>query len=124
IRVMPLRRDGKSTAAPPLASGGAAGQRTEIFPLRFVGAGDMQRVLEKVLPPGSPIAADDKRRVVLIQGTPSELQLAEDTVKVFDIDQLSGMSIALMPLHNAEPAALVEELRNIFAATRKEADSD
>src|SRR6202035_3207484 len=34
------------------------------------------------------------------------------------------MSIALMPLHNAEPAALVEELRNIFAATRKEADSD
>jgi general secretion pathway protein D len=124
IRVMPLRKDGKSNAAPPLASGQTAGLRTEAFPLRFVGASDMQHVLEKVLPAGQPISADDKRRVLLIQGTPSELQLAEDTVRVFDIDQLSGMSIALMPLHNAEPAALVEELRNIFAATRKEADSD
>jgi len=124
IRVMPLRKDGKSSAAPPLASGSAAGQRTEVFPLRFVGATDMQRVLEKLLPQGQPVAADDKRRVVLIQGTPSELQLAEDTVRVFDIDQLSGMSIALVPLRNAEPAALVDELRNIFAATRKEADSD
>ena len=124
IRVMPLRKDGKSNAAPPLASGQTAGLRTEAFPLRFVTATDVQHVLEKVLPPGQPVAADDKHHLVLLQGTPSELQLAEDTVRVFDIDQLSGMSIALMPLHNAEPTALVDELRNIFAATRKEADSD
>jgi general secretion pathway protein D len=127
IRVMPLRKDGKNNAAAPLGAGPAAqalGQRTEVFPLRFVTATDMQHLLEKVLPAGQPIAADDKHHLVLIQGTPSELQLAEDTVKVFDIDQLSGMSMALVPLRNAEPAAMVEELHNIFAATRKEADSD
>jgi general secretion pathway protein D len=128
IRVMPLRgKDGKPTAAPPLGSGPAAqalGQHTEVFPLRFVGATDMQHLLEKVLPAGQPIAADDKHRLVLIQGSPSELQLAEDTVKVFDIDQLSGTSMALVPLRNADPAAIVDELRNIFSATRKEADSD
>jgi general secretion pathway protein D len=124
IRVMPLRKDGKSNAAPPLGSAQTAGQRTEVFPLRFVGASDMQHVLEKVLPAGQPIAADDKHHLVLIAGTPSELQLAEETVRVFDIDQLSGTSIALLPLRNAEPAALAEELRNIFSATRKEADSD
>jgi general secretion pathway protein D len=127
IRVMPLRKEGKTNAAPPLTSGSAAqttGQRTEVFPLRFIGAGDMQHLLEKVLPAGQPIATDDKHRLMLIQGTPSELQLAEDTVRVFDIDQLSGMSIALVPLRNAAPAAIVDELRNIFAATRKEADSD
>jgi general secretion pathway protein D len=127
IRVMPMRKDGKANAAPPFGvgpPGAAAGQRTEVFPLRFVGATDVQRVLEKVLPAGQPIAADDKHHLVMVQGTPSELQLAEDTVKVFDIDQLSGMSIALVPLRNAEPTALVDELRNIFAATRKEADSD
>lgn len=124
IRVMPLRKDGKSNAAPPLGSAQTAGQRTEVFPLRFVGASDMQHVLEKVLPAGQPIADDDKHHLVLIAGTPSELQLAEETVRVFDIDQLSGTSIALLPLRNAEPAALAEELRNIFSATRKEADSD
>jgi general secretion pathway protein D len=124
IRVMPLRKDGKSNAAPPFTGGVAAGQRSEVFPLRYVTATDMQHVLEKALPAGTPIAGDDRRHVVLIQGTPSELQLAEDTVKVFDIDQLSGMSIALLPLHNAQPSSIIDELRNIFAATRKEADTD
>jgi general secretion pathway protein D len=127
IRVMALRKDGKSSAAPPFGTGPAAqglGQRTEVFPLRYVGATDMQHLLEKVLPAGQPMTANDKSHLVLVQGTPSELALAEDTVKVFDIDQLSGTSMALLPLRNADPAAIVEELRNIFAATRKEADSD
>lgn len=124
IRVMPLRKDGKSNAAPPLAAATTPGQRSEIFPLRYVSATDMQRVLEKVLPAGTPVTGDDRRRMVLIQGTPSELQLAEETVRVFDIDQLSGSSIAVVPLRNADPSALADELRNIFAATRKEADSD
>ena len=84
----------------------------------------MQHLLEKVLPAGQSIAADDKHRLVLVQGSPSEMQLAEDTVKVFDIDQLSGTSMALLPLRNADPVAMVEELRNIFSATRKEADTD
>lgn len=125
IRVMPLSKSGKSDAAAPLVSASPIpGQRTEVFPLRYVGAADMQRVLEKVLPPGRPIAADDKRHLLLIQGTPGELQLAEDTVKVFDIDQLSGNSIAIVPLHNADPGPLVDELSNIFTATRKDADAD
>ena len=125
IRVMPLNKSGRSDAAAPfVASSPIPGQRTEVFPLRYVGAADMQRVLEKVLPPGRPVAADDQRRLLLIQGTPGELQLAEDTVKVFDIDQLSGTSIAIVPLRNAEPGPLVDELSNIFAATRKEADAD
>jgi general secretion pathway protein D len=128
IRVMPLRKDGKSNASPPLATSAAtrapAGQRSEVFPLRFVNPTDMQHVLEKTLPAGVPIVSDDRRHVVMIQGTPSDLQLAEDTVKVFDIDQLSGTSIALVPLRNADPSPLVDELRNIFAATRKDLDSD
>jgi general secretion pathway protein D len=125
IRVMPLSKGGKSDAAAPFVSSSPIpGQRTEVFPLRYVGASDMQRVLEKVLPPGRSIAADDRRHLVMIQGTPADLQLAEDTVKVFDIDQLSGTSIAIVPLRNAEPGPLVDELSNIFAATRKEADAD
>jgi len=125
IRVMPLSKTGKSDAAAPFVSNSPIpGQRTEVFPLRYVGASDMQRVLEKVLPPGRSIAADDRRHLLMIQGTPGDLQLAEDTVKVFDIDQLSGTSIAIVPLRNAEPGPLVDELSNIFAATRKEADAD
>jgi general secretion pathway protein D len=126
IRVVPMRKDGKPVAAAPIAQGGAqiVGEHTAMFPLRFVAATDMQHVLEKVLPPGQVVTADDKRHMLVVQGSPSELQLAQDTVRVFDVDQLSGMSMALVPLSNADPTAVADELKNIFATTRKELDSD
>jgi len=92
--------------------------------LRYVSATDMQRVLEKVLPPGQVIVADDKRHALLVQGGPRELQLAADTVRIFDIDQLSGMSMALVPLRNAPPTEVTDELKNIFATSRREGDGD
>jgi general secretion pathway protein D len=126
IRILLLRKEGKPAGAAPMAQGPTAafGQRTEVFPLRFIGAVDMQHVLEKVLPAGQAITPDDRRHLIAVQGSPAELKLAQDTIRVFDIDQLSGTSIALVPLSNADPAAIADELKNIFAATRKEADSD
>lgn len=126
IRVMPMRKDGKPSAAAPMGHGSAQaiGERTQVFELRFVGATDMQHVLEKVLPSGQGISPDDKRHLLVVQGSPTELQLAQDTIRVFDVDQLSGMSMALVPLSNADPSAIAGELTNIFAATRKDADSD
>jgi general secretion pathway protein D len=51
IRVMPLRKKGKPIATAPMehASASAVGERTEAFPLRFVGASDVQHALENVL---------------------------------------------------------------------------
>jgi len=125
VRVTPLRQDGKAIPAvagaiPPPRS---PADRTEAFPLRYVGATDMQHVLEKVLPAGQVVIADDKRHIVVVQGGPRELQIAEETVRIFDIDQLSGMSMALVPLRTAQPVAVSDELKNIFAS-RREAEGD
>ncbi len=126
-RVTLLHKDGgRPAVAAPIArdAGGAGGAHTEIYPLRYVSPGDMQRVLEKALPASATVSPDEGRHVLLVQGTPAELQLAAETVRIFDIDQMRGMSMALVPLRNADPPAIAEELRNLFAATRKEADSD
>ncbi len=127
IRVMPLQREAKASPGGPTpgrASPAGAVGGSEAFSLRFVSATDMQRLLEKVLPAGQSIVADEKRRMLVVAGSPVELRLAADTVRIFDIDQLSGMSMALLPLQHAEPASVSEELRNIFATTRKEVDND
>ena len=126
IRVVAQHKSGKSAAAAPLADGSSriVGNRTEVFPLRFVSPSDMQRVLEKVLPPNQVMTADDKRHMLVVQGAPADLQLAQDTVRIFDVDQLSGMSMALVPLSHADPTAMADELKNIFATTRKDLDSD
>ena len=125
IRVMPMRKDGKTFSAAPLANGPGPtiGEHNGVFPLRYVSATDMRQVLEKVLPPGQSITADDQRHMLVVQGSPPELKLAEETVRIFDIDQLSGMSMALVPLSHAEPTDIADELKNIFA-TRKTGEND
>jgi len=104
--------------------GTAIGQRIELFPIRFVAVADIQHVLEKILPPGQVIVAEPAHRLLMVEGSPDELKLAEDTVRTFDVDQLSGMSVALLPLEHADAATLVVELQSIFEATRKDADAN
>jgi general secretion pathway protein D len=120
VRITSLQREGKvipaaAGAIPPPRSG----ERSESFTLRFVSPSEVQHLLEKVLPPNQVMVADDRRHLLVVQGSPKELQLAADTIRIFDIDQLSGMSMALVPLRSAEPTAVTDELKNIFTTTRE-----
>jgi general secretion pathway protein D len=123
VRVTARTPDGKIHA--PLAmNAGAVGERLEIFPLRYVAADGIAQMLAKVLPPGVTVISDNRRKLVLVAGTSDELSLVADTVRIFDVDQLSGTSVALLPLKNADASSVVVELENIFDANRKEADLD
>ncbi|HUZ74643.1 MAG TPA: type II secretion system secretin GspD [Stellaceae bacterium] len=126
VRVMRAQSNGKPQVALPIgpAPPGAVGERIELFPVRYVTVADIRNVLDKLLPPGDVILADEARRLVMVKGTAGELALAEDAVRVFDVDRMQGVSVALLPLQNAEAATVVVELSNIFDATRKEAATD
>jgi general secretion pathway protein D len=120
VRIMARANDGKAHAAVPLAAAGAIGARTEVFPLRFIAPADVMNVLAKTLPAGTVMVPDARRGLLLVQGTSDELSLAGDTVRIFDVDQLRGTSVAVLPLQKAEAATVVLELQSIFDATRKE----
>ena len=78
-RVTLLHKDGgRPAVAAPIArdAGASGGAHTEIYPLRYVSAGDMQRVLEKALPASATVSPDEGRHILLVQGAPAELQLA------------------------------------------------
>ena len=66
IRVMPMRKEGKPVVPAPIMQDSTPvfGLHTQAFPLRFVGATDMQHVLERVLPPGQVISPDDRRHLI------------------------------------------------------------
>ena len=119
IHVTALRADGKLRMAVPIGRP-AVGRRIEVFPLRYITAADMQGVLERVLPPGHLMVPDDSHQLLLVEGAPDDLRVAEDTVRIFDIDRLSGVSVGLVPLKNADAPVLVAELKNIFDFTRKD----
>ncbi|HVC51578.1 MAG TPA: type II secretion system secretin GspD [Stellaceae bacterium] len=127
IRVMLRAKAGKAGTGAPLAGDGGPqplGERTEVFPMRYVAPSEMQKVLQKVLPAGQVIIADDKQHLLTVQGSATELSLAAQTIRIFDIDQLSGTSMALVPLHNAKPASIADELRNIFSASTNDATNN
>jgi general secretion pathway protein D len=119
IHVTSLHADGKLRVAVPVGRP-AVGRRIEVFPLRYITAADMQGVLERVLPPGRLMVPDETHQLLLVEGAPDDLRVAEDTVRIFDIDRLSGVSVGLVPLKNAEAPVLVAELKNIFDFTRKD----
>lgn len=123
VRVMLARGDAKNRAVVPLGSPGpdTIGERTELFPVRYLAAAEMLRVLQNVLPAGQVVVANEARQLLLVTGTRDELKLAEQTVAAFDVDQMAGMSVAILPLQNAEAATVAVELDNIFDASRKDA---
>jgi general secretion pathway protein D len=121
IRIMVRPGDGKARIAVPVA--GAIGERLEVFPVRYVAVGDIANILAKVLPPSVAVVPDERRRVLIVRGNSDELRTVEDTVRIFDIDELNNTSVALLPLANADAATVVGELQSIFA-TQREPDAN
>ena len=108
-----------------LATGGptASGYRTQVIPLRFIAAAEMQRILASVVADAASLRTDPARNLVIVSGTADEVQSVQDTIAIFDVDWLRGMSVGLYPLHNVDPAALESELRRVLSATTGKAEA-
>jgi general secretion pathway protein D len=95
------------------------GNGVRIVQLRFVAATEVARVLEPMVPKGAIVQADDGRNVVGLKGSPAEIESMLDTISIFDIDVMKGMSFAVVPVKSPQPEKLVDELKAVFA-TEKE----
>jgi general secretion pathway protein D len=107
-----------------LVTGGAsaAGYRTEVIPLRFISAAEMQRILESVVADPASLRTDPARNLIMISGTAAEVQAVQDTIGLFDVDWMRGMSLGLYPLHNVDPITLESELKKVLSAATGQAE--
>ncbi|HLY59106.1 MAG TPA: type II secretion system secretin GspD [Stellaceae bacterium] len=94
--------------------GGQAGFGVEIVPLQYVGAGEMQRMLEPLSPAGAVLRADTARNLLVIAGTSEERRDLTDNIRVFDVDWMKGMSFGVFPLRSADAKAVAGELAQII----------
>jgi general secretion pathway protein D len=101
-----------------------AGIRTQVIPLRFIAATEMQRILESVVADPSALRSDSARNLIIVSGTAAEVQAVQDTIGIFDVDWLRGMSLGLYPLDNVDPATLEAELTRVLSATAGQADEN
>ena len=86
-----------------------------VVPLRYVGAREMQRLLEPFAADNT-IRIDEVRNLVVVAGNQRELRHLVDTVELFDVDWLAGYSVGLFPIKSADVKSLVADFDRIFAA--------
>ena len=92
-----------------------AGLATEVVTLRYVAAAEMERILKSVAPQIAIARVDSARNLLMLSGSPSELASMRETVSVFDVDWMRGMSVAIHPIETSDPDAIAQELDTIFA---------
>ncbi len=111
-RIVPLA-DAPRQAGAPIASSTRPGFGVAIVPLRYVGAAEMQRLLEPLAPGGGILRIDTTRNMLMVAGSEQERQAMLDDVALFDVDALSGMSFALFTPRALDARELARELGQI-----------
>lgn len=91
-----------------------AGYSIHVVPLKYVGTTEMVKLLEPFSPDPTAIKADELRNLLILSGTQNEIQHMLDTISLFDVDWLSGMSIGLFSLQNTDVKSLSTEINKIF----------
>lgn len=90
------------------------GYAVEIVPLRYIGAKEMQRVLEVFSPKGSVLQTDEIHNHVVIVGSSIDRDAMLGAIDGFDTDGMKGMNFAFYKLENLNPVQLVAELKEVF----------
>ncbi len=113
-KVLPAANAAKSGLTPSAANPKLAGYQIQIVPLQFIAATEMQKILEPLAAQNAIVRVDPVRNLLMLAGSQRELQNLLETVRVFDVDWLKGMSVGFFPLKNTEVATLKTELDAIF----------
>jgi len=101
------------------AESAMAGNGIRVVSLKYVSATEVARVLEPMVPKGSIVQADDARNILALKGSPAEIESMLDSISVFDVDVMKGMSFAVVPVKTAQPERMVDELKAIFASEKE-----
>lgn len=100
---------------PALVGSQSPGFGTEAVTLRYVGAAQLKKLFDPIVPENA-IQADPSRNVLLLTGSGADRVSLRAMVEQFDVNWLHGMSFALITVQRADSRRLVEELNQIINA--------
>jgi general secretion pathway protein D len=113
-RIVPLAEATRTLATMGKGDSEPIGVRPYVVQLRFVAAEEMAQILDPIVPQGMIVKADARRNVLILSGTAEEIASVRETISVFDVDWMRGMSFALIPVKSSSPDAITNDLEQIF----------
>jgi general secretion pathway protein D len=115
--VMPAKQAAAGNLVPGLgAAPPGSGYAARLFPLHYVAADAMQKLLKPFAPADAFLLVDPQRNILVMAGTPDQLANYQRTIRTFDVDWLRGMSVAVVPLQHVEASTLMPQLDQMFGA--------
>ncbi len=90
------------------------GFSVQIVPLLYVSAREMLKILEPIAKDAQAVRADDLRNLLILSGTERELRHLMDTIALFDVDWMRGMSAGLFPLQSADVKIVGQEIEKLL----------
>ncbi len=116
FKILPQALGTRGTLTPLVAGSGTLpnGYTNVFVQLKYVGAKDMQRILEPyAIEPAISIKIDESRNLLSLSGTQLEVKHMLEVVELFDVDFLSGYSIGLFPMQT-DVKSLSADLDRLF----------
>jgi len=98
----------------PIRFGAGKGYGVQVVQLRYVSAEDMRETLAPMAGENAILHVDKTRNLLILAGTQPELNALLDSIRIFDVDWLAGMSFGLFTLESAEPKTVIDELHTIL----------
>lgn len=115
--VVPVKEAIPGNLTPRIATAASAkGYEVRAYPLRYIAATQMQKLLKPYAKADAVVSADDARNLLVMAGTAAELANYQRTIDIFDVDWLKGMSVGVYGLRNMDVAKIMPELDKIFGS--------
>lgn len=117
FRIVPSAVAGKGNATPQLVEANKplpGGYSIQIVPLKYIGVADMAKILEPLAGEPASVRIDPLRNLLTLSGTQLQLKHMLDTIGMFDVDWISGMSVGLFTLQSANVKTVFSELEALF----------
>ena len=108
-QIVPTGGPGVQPVQGPSAESGAV-----TVPLRWISAAEMQAVLGAIAPREVVLRADRARNLLILSGDAGQIRALRQTIEVFDVDWMRGMSTAMLPVRSANPRTIARDLTQIF----------
>lgn len=124
FQIVPASENLSSIVSPSFKLDAGKGYQIIVVPLRYVAATEMKSILSAIQGAEKNIQIDPRRNLIMVSGTQSELKNMLDTIEIFDVDLLKGMSTGIFRLANSSADVISSELRSIFGFGSTEETSD
>ncbi|MFZ0788260.1 MAG: type II secretion system secretin GspD [Chromatiaceae bacterium] len=116
--VVPLANAVQGNLVPQLGESTRAlpeGYSVHVIPLQYIGAEEINSILQPLAPEGSIIRVDSLRNLIVLAGTSPEMGNLMDTIRVFDVDWMAGLSVGFFVLEYAKANEVVTQLEGLLA---------